>query len=461
MLGRQYITKVATLNFGNLFKCPYIMNACLMVQMMSPPHKIEDGFGKLVKPAQLVCLTSKANIEATKKADELLANAREVCTKIAVPDCTKARELGRLDSRVIMLLIDNQGILETTEFESLEHIAEDHLLHDRMHFICCLIGSCSLILLLVCLVPLAMQEFLKALNNPTVSLDSLWTNTNATNADAPPPKKAKTADTIDDMRSISHQLKKQGYDMGQTVSKKKGSTAIYIIKTISDEKVELEAWSLQIPLGLPWTAEIVSLTIDELMADWKLWKGKLTEQMEGLDWKQPSCIASKSTSWQSECLKGAASIAMRKAYQNYVASNHGLTLMINPDMVMAIDDYEEGELTLVAASTRIYVGGPANKQLYEIGKFVIEGREVSVCIGSMFLAPVDKDGKPNSLPWVVPFWKCRPAKETENANLKLSDVSVRVDAYTFNIPVFTNCKNIKKGDELLRSPTGPAAQASM
>ena len=53
-MGSEFMHKLANLNFGNAERLPYLQNAAINANMLAPPHKIADGYCRLLTLPRLL-----------------------------------------------------------------------------------------------------------------------------------------------------------------------------------------------------------------------------------------------------------------------------------------------------------------------------------------------------------------------------------------------------------------------
>lgn len=58
-LGSEFLSKLADLNFGAGQRYPYMLNACIETQLVSPPNNIVDGVCRLLMPVPLNDITKR------------------------------------------------------------------------------------------------------------------------------------------------------------------------------------------------------------------------------------------------------------------------------------------------------------------------------------------------------------------------------------------------------------------
>jgi hypothetical protein len=122
MLGGEFIGKVATLKWGKAMSFPYVQNACLMTNLVSP--KVSDGICKLLQPSAVSALTSKDNLVKVQEAEQLMQDARKLCDTMAASTSARTRAIGMLDTRCILHILKKHKDANDVAFESINAIGE-------------------------------------------------------------------------------------------------------------------------------------------------------------------------------------------------------------------------------------------------------------------------------------------------------------------------------------------------
>jgi hypothetical protein len=121
-LGSEFMQKVSTINFGPGQKFPFVVNACIKANLASPVHKIVNGVCKLIVPSNIALLTKKGNRQLVAEAEALLRDARAFCDTLKIPDHSRTMFIGKLDIRVMHLLMNKT--VEGAGFRSLSDVAQ-------------------------------------------------------------------------------------------------------------------------------------------------------------------------------------------------------------------------------------------------------------------------------------------------------------------------------------------------
>ena len=274
-MGSEFMHNLAKLNFGNAERLPYIQNAAIKANMLAPPHKIVDGFCRLLTPAQIASLSSKDNRAKCIEAENVMSSARDLCKNS--PSLSKMQStqlIGQLDVRIILhILKKGKEGPEGKEFKSLANIAE------------------------------AFVTDLSA--GLGYEITSPWAAASSTPAKESNDAEASTKqlpDTVEQMKSKMHQAKKLGFVVDAVVAPKGVSELqLWKITDISDVHIVcslLVAGKLQ---GEPKT-----IVWDEVFASWRLHKGKVTALLPG--WSvENKCSPLNSQVWQLEAAKSGSS----------------------------------------------------------------------------------------------------------------------------------------------------------
>ena len=119
---QEFIGKVATLKWGKAMSFPYVQNACLMTNLVSP--KVSDGICKLLQPSAVSALTSKDNLVKVQEAEQLMQDARKLCDTMAASTPARTRAIGMLDTRCILHILKKHKDANDVAFESINAIGE-------------------------------------------------------------------------------------------------------------------------------------------------------------------------------------------------------------------------------------------------------------------------------------------------------------------------------------------------
>lgn len=263
-------------------------------------------------------------------------------------------------------------------------------------------------------------------------------------------------DTVLQLQSPAFQAAKIGFEVEAWVAPKQsdGKVVLWQISTINDEKgVELTMHGGEVTKNL---------SVQELIQEWRVHKGKVTTEMPGYSVDVCSPLASES--WAMDCIKGAVAIALKAEYEKHEQVAEHLRIMINPYMVYAKKDFAPGKLVLPAASQKVDKKSAAHS--IGLGSYeVSQSKRFELFLLQQISAPISKDGKPNKLPWVSAFWAVRCVDQPKQANMKLEYIAVQVLNVTVQVPYLENKCAIAADDELTwcpgkGTPTPPTEKAA-
>ena len=121
----------------------------------------------------------------------------------------------------------------------------------------------------------------------------------------------------------------------------------------------------------------------------------------------------------------------------------------------------KGELKLAAASQRL-------DQKHSPGSFKVctyecKGESKSIYALPQNTLPFDKDGKPNSKPWINHFWMVQLRDEAKDCNMELRWEEDAIGDFRVRTPVLVNKRQVKLGESLKRKrldtdPAQPSAE---
>jgi hypothetical protein len=132
-------------------------------------------------------------------------------------------------------------------------------------------------------------------------------------AAAPKPERGSTIESVDQMKDKVFQAGKLGFVVDAFVVKKKvdGDCKLYQIKSMTPDA----ATAVEVAVDKVATSlETISIPIDDFFTIWRLRRGRVTEKLPG--WRECASPLS-SNQWAFEQYKGAATVALRDATQEY------------------------------------------------------------------------------------------------------------------------------------------------
>ena len=185
---------------------------------------------------------------------------------------------------------------------------------------------------------------------------------------------------------------------------------------------------------------------DEIVSDWKVYKGKAPAKLQGWNMGCPSPLDSKSWAW--EALRGAVLFAMRLHYAEHKDGDSKVTPWENPRMLRSAEACGVGELVLPAASLRIE--RKSHSDAVSLGIYALgDDDNVELFMHPSITNPFDKDGKKSPAPWICPFWWVSITNIEDEANMKMELKAYKIGDLTVNMPMVRNHKEIEDNVPLL------------
>jgi len=131
MLGGEFIGAVTKLKLDPAKPTPFILQALLEVNLCGPTDA--DGMCRFIKPTTVGRLKAGDNQNNSLLAEAMMADARRLAKELHVEATVAARFTGQMDVRLICFLLNQQGILEETKYESVQEIGQVPLIHLPRH----------------------------------------------------------------------------------------------------------------------------------------------------------------------------------------------------------------------------------------------------------------------------------------------------------------------------------------
>ena len=238
-------------------------------------------------------------------------------------------------------------------------------------------------------------------------------------------------ETVEEMKSLHFQVRKMGYSENVIVSLKENDELTFFrIQSITDTTVKL----VQCVDGHDGAEN--ELDLKDLTSTYKIYKGKITELLQGWDIAKHNPLSS--TTWSCEASKSAVVLAMQITYRKYKDHAAVLELLQHPTTVKVTKAFKSHELHLPAASMK--VERKDGKGFLQVG--------LDLRVAPQFSPPLDPNGGENKAPWIVPFWLVGASSDDEPANMQLRHQNVDVMGWKVHIPVLENKVALKVGDVL-------------
>ena len=120
VLGGAFIGAVSLLTLGPAKPCPFLMNALLATNLLGQVDS--DGMCRFLKPA--VVSKIKGSPQTAMKAEALMMQSRQLCSQMKVPQNMFTKHIGRLDVRLICMLVNQQGVLFQSQFTEADEVGK-------------------------------------------------------------------------------------------------------------------------------------------------------------------------------------------------------------------------------------------------------------------------------------------------------------------------------------------------
>ena len=406
-LGGEYIGKILNMQLPPGKKCPYLQLALLKANILSPDNKVIDGVCRLITPANINVLASKAGKELAVSCEKVLADARGLVSAMPCDDSTKVQVLGQLDCRVAL-----HALKKTKEVEgkTYANIAE--------------IGA------------IFAGEVAKKSGMAVVGQQSSTVNDGPASGSS---SQSTHVETMAEMKSAVFQAEKLGFCTSALIAKRKSELAeVWRIIDIAEDSVVVGL------LDKGSIAKQCTITMRELMEDWRLHKGTVTTMLTG--WAPGKGCPLTSKVWLYDICKGQINVALQRVYQARTDINAYIQIMQKPNSVMVTKEFDIGEVQLAAASLNI-AKKPASSSCY-LGDFNIGGDPEPLYLNYHFAGIKTDKGDDNKSPWVCPFWMCSGSSDDEACNCELKYEKVSVFGQSVFVPIIVNTKKLAINDLL-------------
>ena len=417
VLGSEFLMKLSSLNFGAGNRYPYILNACIETQLVSPPNKLVDGVCRLLLPSTLNELTKKDHKKTIVEAESLMTQARGLCKKLNLSGVSKIKAIGKLDVRLVGYICKKGKEFEGKAFGSIGEVAEAFL------------ADVSTIV--------GMNISFSGATAPVV------TSTALVPPDAPAPSGSpKSMQSVQQMQSKVYQAQQIGLTPAAFVIERgAGEAEVWQIKGYNGDTVEL----CKCEFGRRTDERVVQ--VDVLLDSWRLHKGVVTTLLPGYTFLDKTCSPTTNVAWKIDVAKGAVAIALRTVFGEMEPMGKDLEIFSKPVMVRANVDIKIGSLMLAPASTRIerkYTPTGICVGRYDLGS----AKPEPLYICPQFTAPVNSNGQLNKSPFVCHFWQVSNAGSKQKANMVLKCLIQDVAGIQVRVPIMVNTKPVSAGDEL-------------
>ena len=434
ILGSEFLSKLANLSFGAGQRYPYLLNACIETQLVSPPNKIIDGVCRLLVPTSLNDLTKKSARNSIIEAENMMTQARVLCQKLNVTGIAKTKAVGKMDVRIIGFLTKKGKEFEGREYKSIGAIVEVFL-----------------------------ADVSKVVGK-TITFSNTADATAAVvspggGAAAPATEQSKSMQSVKQMQSKVYQAKQLGLKPDAFVTERGVEVpAVWQIANYNGDMVVMRKHELGCH------TESRSTHVDVLLEAWRLHKGIVIVKLPGYSFDDHTTSPMSSVAWKFDIAKASVSIALMSVYAKMEPMGKDIELFVKPNMVRVQVPIKTGCLMLAPATTRIDRRESASVRL-EVGKFDLGGSKPEpLFIAPQFAPPINPSGQPNKDPFVCIFWQVANAPTKPKANMSLKCLIYEVNGVSVRVPILVNTKDLAAGDEFVwekASGNGFSAMRSM
>ena len=414
-LGGEFISAVATLNFGGLEKYPFVKTSLFELNLQS--NHLIDNICKFITPTIVKGLLHKDKRDHVKLCECVMQQARSISSSLNLTEELAIKSLGMLDVRCAAFLTGKGKALEGIDFNTVEEIE---------------------------------KTFLKdiGISDANIKAGKLVAATEAEASEhaAPdeeddPENNAAAPESLAEMKDMAFQAAKMGYKVNAHIFEKSAPKdqpdKIYQIVSMSSTAAYCKYIThLQSTL----TRQIV-INFETLMKEWSLYKKKIPCKYD-LSLGKPMMSAE----WAYEAAKGAAMAAVKQHFEKLASASNDVQLWQNPLCVRAGKDLQENRLKLAPASFHI------SKQPCNHG-FLVAAFEHNGGSKKLFMHPCSNfigDKK-----WMSPYWHVGSTDKAKDANMEIHWESKVFWGVTVNIPTLVNSKAVLSGDLLLKIKSNP------
>lgn len=256
---------------------------------------------------------------------------------------------------------------------------------------------------------------------------------------------AEALETVEQMQSHVFQAQKAGFKAGAHITKREAEVAaLWKIAGYDGSTVSL----LQQEMGLD-VGEPVVVEVQELLAEWKIYKGTVTEPLPGWNFESNPCSPLASAVWKYDYAKSAVVMAVREVFEHMYITTKDLALFVKPNAVRVSSAWKVGELMIAPASTRIERKDAPGSIC--VGKFDLGGPGLEpLFLAPSFANPLNAKGEPNPASWVSPFWHVPgPATKSQKPTMTLKVLSKSIGAAQVRVPILVNIKALAEDDYLV------------
>eukprot|EP00971_Amphidinium_carterae_P271046 5378705-Amphidinium_carterae.2 len=252
--------------------------------------------------------------------------------------------------------------------------------------------------------------------------------------DAPPLKRARTFQSLEEMKDKQTQAAFHGYEIGATVAFKEcKDQTLHTIQAFNDSTCVLAE--------IGKSAKTKEVSMQELM---QLYKVKMHKPAVALQCDILKHGPLHSEAFQIELAKASIHLAMKTCLERHGGNEQLVEIFTKPTSVRTTQPIPAKGLKLVGASMRIDRKGGANA--IGVGSLELIDGKVNFYVHPHFSPPSSGEGKQGAATWVVPFWCIQ--QDGSKANMALGWEQEKVQGQLVCVPVLTNPLALKTGQIL-------------
>ena len=124
MMGSEFWSKLNNVKWAIAERKPWVLIATVKANLASPPHKVVDGYCKLIEARHISALMGKENREKVSAAEALMTDARAVVNKLEIPNVRQIQMVGKLDVRCIWHIMKLGKAGEGKNYDSIAAIGQ-------------------------------------------------------------------------------------------------------------------------------------------------------------------------------------------------------------------------------------------------------------------------------------------------------------------------------------------------
>ncbi len=225
-------------------------------------------------------------------------------------------------------------------------------------------------------------------------------------------------ESLAQQKSKKFQANKAGFEVGGYLCLKSDKVVtIWKVAAMDDSAAEL------VPQQDGRDAEAKTVGINDILANWRVHRGKATGMLEGWDSNTNLCSPASSSQWRLDAVRGAVAIAVQKIYEKSSNMLQHIELLVKPTPVKVPQRFEVGELAFVGAISRLEQ--KASKTNILVGEFAVGGALQRMHLAPHFVPPLNAQGEANDKPWVAPFRAVAKPEKQDHINTALKFIGER------------------------------------